>query len=199
MEMPKMESQKEQLEALKVSCLECRKCSIGGQMIDGKFLSNVFSNMNLAKIMVLGQNPGSDEIKQGEPFVGTSGKLFDKALLEIVGLKRSDLYVSNSIRCYTFGNRKPFQQEEENCRYFLDKEIEIIKPKIIIALGSVAFKQLTKMIGIMKYHGKVFTSIRYKVPVMPILHPSPLNTNNPERREGFYDDFKKLKEFLNGR
>jgi DNA polymerase len=168
-------------------------------MIEGSFLSNVFSNMNLsAKVMVVGQNPGRDEVEQKEPFVGIAGKLFNKALEEHSGLKRSDLYIGNSVRCYTPGNRKPFQQEEEACRWILDKEIAIVNPKIVVALGAAAFKQLTGMSGIMKHHGEVIVSIRYRVPVMPILHPSPLNTNNPERRDGFYDDLRKLKEYLNG-
>ena len=188
-----------ELLALSQECVACRKCQIGGQLIDGKFLSNVLSNMNLgAKIMVIGQNPGREEIERKEPFVGIAGRLFDKALLEIVGLKRSDLYIGNSIRCFSPGNRKPFQQEEDNCREFLDKEIAIVKPEIIVALGSLAFKQLTGMSGIMRHHGEIIPSIRYRVPVIPVLHPSPLNTNNPERREGFYNDLRKLKEFLDG-
>jgi DNA polymerase len=188
-----------ELLALSQECLACRRCQIGGQLVDGKFLSNVLSNMNLGvKVMAIGQNPGRLEIERKEPFVGTSGKLFDKALLEIVGLKRSDLYIGNCVRCFTPHNRKPFQQEEDNCREFLDKEIAIVKPEIIVALGSLAFKQLTGMSGIMRHHGEIIPSIRYKIPVIPILHPSPLNTNNPERREGFYNDLRKLKEFLDG-
>jgi len=192
-------SDQDSLSVLTKECLACRKCQIGGQLVDGKFLSNVLSNGNLgAKVMVIGQNPGREEVEKKEPFVGIAGKLFDKALLEVVGLKRSDLYIGNSVRCFTPGNRKPFQQEEDNCREFLDKEIALVKPSVVIALGSLAFKQLTGMSGIMKHHGQVIFSIRYKVPVIPILHPSPLNTNNPERRDGFFNDLRKLKEFLDG-
>ncbi|MEI7943070.1 MAG: uracil-DNA glycosylase [Candidatus Riflemargulisbacteria bacterium] len=166
-------------------------------MVDGKFLSNVFSNMNpSAKIMVVGQNPGRDEAERDEPFVGEAGKRFDEAMLRIVGLTRKDLYIANTIRCYTPGNRKPFESEITSCRYFLDKEIELIKPKIIIALGGIALKQLTGLNGVMKHHGKVIHSIRYGVPVMSIIHPSPLNTNMPDKKAAFYDDIQKLKEFL---
>ena len=191
------------LVVLRDECTECRKCSIGGQLIEGKFLSNVFSNMNArAKIMIVGQNPGRDEVEKKEPFVGMAGKRFDEVLLQRVGITRADLYVSNSVRCYTPGNRKPFQKEEDNCREFLDKEIAIVKPKLIVALGSIAFRQLTGMNGIMKHHGSVAFSIRYHVPVLPVLHPSPLNMSNPEREQGFYDDLSKLKklvgELING-
>jgi uracil-DNA glycosylase family 4 len=80
----------------------------------------------------------------------------------------------------------------------LDREIELVAPKLIIALGGIAFKQLTGMSGIMKHHGEVVSSIKYKVPVICVVHPSPLNTNNPERNEAFRSDLQKVKEFLDG-
>jgi DNA polymerase len=184
---------------LKRECLSCRKCSIGGNRIGGKFLSNVFSVFDAKKyqkIMIVGQNPGREEIERDEPFVGEAGKRFDEAVKDILGLSRKDLYISNTIRCYTPANRKPFENEVDNCRVFLDKEIALIHPKVIVALGGIALKQLTGLNGVMKHHGKIIHSIRYSVPVMSVLHPSPLNTNNPERRDAFYDDLKKLKEFL---
>jgi DNA polymerase len=184
---------------LQTECSACRKCKIGGIMVEGKFLSNVLSNMNTtAKIMVVGQNPGREEVERKEPFVGEAGRRFDAAVKDILGMSRSDFYICNTVRCFTPGNRKPFDNEVENCQPFLDWEIKLVQPKIIVALGAVAFKQLTGMSGVMKHHGQVFTSLRYRVLVMPIIHPSPLNTNNPERREAFYSDLRKLKEFLDG-
>lgn len=186
--------------ALKQECIACRKCHVGGQMVDGKWLSNVLSNMNVtAKIMVVGQNPGKEEAEHDEPFIGDAGKRFDTAVKEILGLSRQDLYISNTIRCYTPGNRKPFDNEAENCRYFLDKEVALIQPKIIVALGGIALKQLTGMNGVMKHHGKIIHSIRYGVPVMSVLHPSPLNISNPERKDAFHSDLRNLKEFLDAR
>lgn len=182
---------------LRQECIACRKCPIGGVMVDGRCLANVLSNMNpAAEIMIVGQNPGREEIERDEPFVGEAGKRFDEAVKDILGLSRKDLYISNTIRCYTPANRKPFENEVDNCRVFLDKEIALIHPKVIVALGGIALKQLTGLNGVMKHHGKIIHSIRYSVPVMSVLHPSPLNTNNPERRDAFYDDLKKLKEFL---
>jgi len=111
------------LDILKKECLGCTKCAIGGVHLDNG-LSNVFSNMNIdADIMVVGQNPGSDEVKGAEPFIGDSGKFFDKVMLEVCGLSRDDFYISNVVRCYTPGNRKPYQNEIDSCRDFLDKEI----------------------------------------------------------------------------
>jgi len=185
------------LEMLRDECVACRKCEIGGVMVEDKFISNVFSNMNEgARIMVVGQNPGSKEVERGEPFIGPSGAFFDRAVEEVLGLSRSDFYVSNVVRCHTPGNRPLRQAEKENCRYYLDREIAIIEPKIIIALGAPSFKQLTGMSGIMKHCGERIFSPRYGVYVVPLLHPSPRNTNDPGRREMFYDGLRKLKEFL---
>ena len=149
-----------------------------------------------ADIMVVGQNPGKDEVRQGEPFVGASGKFFDEAMKERVGLERSGFYISNTVRCFTPNNRKPTVKEIDNCLDFLDREIEIIKPKVMIALGAPAFKQLTGMSGIMKHCGEMIFSPRYGVYVLALLHPSPYNTNDPTRRKMFYDGLEKLKEYL---
>ena len=186
-----------ELEQLKAECLACRKCKIGGCVLFGKCVSNVFSNMNeSARICVVGQNPGSIEVEQGQPFVGVSGKFFDKAIADVLGMTRDDLYITNTSKCLTPNNRMPHTEEVDNCRYFLDREIEILKPKLVVALGSSAFKQLTGMGGIMKHHGNPIISIRYRVPVIPLLHPSPLNMNDPNKKTMFYEDLKKLGEIM---
>lgn len=187
-----------EMEALMQECLGCRRCSIGGRTIEGSCMSNVFSNMNCAaKFAVVGQNPGKDEVERGEPFVGVSGKLFDESMA-FVGLSRSDFYVCNVVRCYTPLNRKPYLEEMENCRFFLDKEFEILKPKMVISLGSCAFKQLTGMSGIMKHHGEIIFSPRYKVNVFPLLNPSPLNMNDAQKKEMFLTALGRFKEMCRG-
>jgi DNA polymerase len=184
------------LEVLRKDCLACRQCSIGG-CDHGAGISNVFSNMNAkARIMVVGQNPGADEVVQGTPFVGASGKFFDKAIKDICGLERSDLYITNTVKCLTPENRKPKRDEFEACQQYLDKEVELVKPDIIIALGALAFKRLTGMKGIMKHQGEFIYSVRYNVNVLALLHPSPYNTNNPERREMFNSGLEKLNDYL---
>lgn len=185
------------IDSLKADCLACRRCSIGGQMVDDKFLSNVFSNMNIsAKYMVVGQNPGSEEAERSEPFVGISGRMFDQLVDEVLGMTRSDFYISNTCRCVTPENRKPTMSEIDNCRSFLDREIKIVNPKLIISLGGPALEQLTGIHGIMKHHGNKIFSPRYGVFVFPLLHPSPLNLNNPLKLEMFIDDLLKLKDFM---
>lgn len=186
------------LERLQNECLLCKKCPIGGKHHHGS-ISNVFSNMNIdARIMVVGQNPGAEEVERGEPFVGASGRFFDKAVDEVLDLKRDDLYISNVVRCYTPGNRKPSWGEIENCGDFLDREVKMVQPKVMVALGAFAFKQLTGMSGIMKHCGEMVFSPRHGVFVLALLHPSPYNTNDPERREMFYKGLRTLREHLDG-
>ena len=197
------------LAALKEDCLRCRRCAIGGKCLDGREwqptpdedgeispIGNVFSNVNISKVMVVGQNPGADEVGLGEPFVGASGKVFDDALSRLTGVGRSEIYITNTVKCYTKGNRKPTQGEVDNCRDFLDLEMKLVKPKVAVALGSFAFKALTGMSGIMKHCGEVVVSPRYMVPVVAMLHPSPYNTNNPERLVMFEAAMLKLAEVL---
>jgi uracil-DNA glycosylase family 4 len=187
------------LECLKKDCLACRRCAIGGRCLDGTEWSmepdedgelppigNVFSTMNPGvEVMVVGQNPGADEVGVGIPFVGASGKVFDEALRRVAGLGREDVYITNAVKCHTQANRKPTQAEVDNCRDFLDLEVKLVKPKVVVALGSLAFKAMTGMSGVMKHCGDVVVSPRYLVRVVAMLHPSPYNTNTPERREMF--------------
>jgi len=198
------------LECLKKDCLACRRCAVGGRCLDGsewspgpdddghvRPIGNVFSTMNQeADIMVVGQNPGADEVGVGEPFVGSSGKVFNEALGRIVGLTRGDVYITNVVKCHTQANRRPVQAEIDNCRDFLDLEVKLVKPKVIVALGSVALKALTGMSGVMKHSGELNVSPRYLTPVIAMLHPSPYNTNNPERRRMFEDAMAVLAEAL---
>ena len=184
------------LKKLRDKCLACRACPLGGREIEAGHFSNVFSNMNPTRIMVVGQNAGHDEVIQWEPFVGASGKFFNQMAKEILGRDRSSFYISNVLRCHSPSNRHPYPSELEACRPILDEEIKIIKPRLIIALGGVAFERLTGMHGITKHHGEEVVSPRYAVTVIPLLHPSPLNMNDPANCEMFRAGMKKVGEFL---
>jgi len=182
----------ERLMELKSECLACRKCSIGGKKYDGN-IGNVFSNMCLkARIMVVGQNPGSVEVEKGVPFIGPSGKFFDKAVKDVLGLDRSSFYISNCVHCFTRGNRTPTNDEIENCQPFLEREIKIVDPILVITLGNPSLFQLTGRNGISKVHGQLIQSLRYKVVVLPLYHPSPLNMN----RTGSSDSTKTIKDMF---
>ena len=197
---------------LKNDCRSCTRCAIGGKTLSGSEwssepdddgevqpITNVFSNMNFsAEVMVVGQNPGADEVAAAEPFVGTSGKVFNQVLRDIVGLERKDLYITNTVKCYTARNRKPTQGEMDNCRDCLDLEMKLVEPRVVVALGSHAFKTLTGMSGIMKNSGMMVMSPRYRVPVLAMLHPSPYNTTHPERRKLFDKAMYTLKAYMVG-
>jgi DNA polymerase len=186
---------KHMLKRVKASCLSCKKCNIGGQFVEG-YPGNVFSSMRVrAKIMIVGQNPGKEETKIRRPFVGRSGQFFDQMFEEHVGVPRKELYVTNVVKCFTEGNRAPVPSEIKNCFAYLKQEIEIMKPRIIVTLGNFALKAL---LGndrtITDCHGKVYETEYGKV--FPLLHPSPLNMNKPDKRKLFTEDLKKLKEIL---
>lgn len=187
----------EELHKLETACHRCRKCAIGGKRLDG-LLANVFSNMCVkARIVVVGQNPGEIEVRKSRPFVGPSGTFFDKCIKEVVGIDRSSLYITNVIHCFSPNNRAPKPNEIENCRpQFLDNEIDIIKPNLIITLGSYALKEITGMSGIMKIQGNIQFSVRYKVDVLPLYHPSPLNMKSVDRRKDFMEAIKKIGDYL---
>jgi DNA polymerase len=186
-----------ELDGLKEECLGCRKCLVGGREIDG-MSAHVFSSMNAgAKVMVVGQNPGREEVADGEPFTGDSGVRFCRLVKEVVGLDREDLYLSNVVRCFMPGNRRPCQSEMDNCRSFLDREVEIVDPKVIVAIGRPTMKQLTGVSGgIIKNCGKLIFSPRYGRYVLALIHPSKTNMNNEERRELFMGGLRELKRHL---
>lgn len=187
-----------ELESLKAECLACRRCAIGGCSIGGK-LSNVFSNMVFpARVMIVGQNPGLDEVKQGVPFVGASGRFLMRELDIRCRIATSSVYVSNVLKCLTPDNRRPTLQEMDNCQDFLNKEIGIVRPKLIVALGGVAMERLTGMHGVTKHQGEVLFSPRYKTPVLVLFHPSPLNMNDSVKKAAFDSGIAKLKEFVHG-
>ena len=97
-----------------------------------------------AELMFIGEGPGADEDQQGEPFVGRAGQLLNK-MIEAMGLKRSDVYIANVVKCRPPGNRTPERDECETCMPFLMRQVETINPKVIVALGAVAAKNLLQM------------------------------------------------------
>lgn len=186
----------QQITDVKNRCLSCKKCSIGGAFL-AEAPCNVFSNMNIRGaskhcVMVVGQNPGIQEVLQGRPFVGPSGVFFDKIMLSFAGIQRTSLYVTNVVKCYTPNNRPPSDEEIENCSSFLKEEIEIVSPVAVVTLGNQALRCLTGLQGITKCHGNIIKSPRYCVDVFPLYHPSPYNTNRKDIREQFIQDVVKL-------
>ncbi len=146
-----------------------------------------------AEIVFVGEAPGQKEDEQGVPFVGQAGKMLDK-LLESIGLKRDDIYITNIVKFRPPDNRDPTTAEKIACAPFLQKELAIIKPKVIAPLGRHAMGYFLPGATIGTAHGNAHV-IEGNVTVFPLYHPAAA-LHNPNLRQTLLDDFKKLSEFL---
>ena len=142
-----------------------------------------------ARLCFLGEAPGADEDRQGEPFVGRAGQLLTR-IIEACTLKRSDVYILNVLKCRPPGNRNPLPGEVENCRGFLNRQLDLIKPEFICCLGSVAAQTLLESTTpISRLRGK-FVDYR-GIRVMCTYHPAYL-LRNPSAKKDVWDDMKVL-------
>ncbi|MGV3278710.1 uracil-DNA glycosylase [Rickettsiales bacterium LUAb2] len=151
-----------------------------------------------AEVLMIGEAPGAEEDLQGEPFVGRSGKLLMKAI-ESVGIKRSNIFITNSIFWRPPGNRNPTEEEVAICKPFLDKIISLIKPKIILTVGKVAANMLLNQeVAIGKLRGKWYTesfgeqnNLVNNIKVKVLYHPAYL-LRNPKQKKVFWFDLLEL-------
>ncbi|RKU24653.1 uracil-DNA glycosylase [Candidatus Poribacteria bacterium] len=154
-----------------------------------------------AELMFVGEAPGADEDLQGEPFVGRAGKLLTKIIEDGMKLKRDDVYIANVLKCRPPGNRNPVPDEVETCSPYLIRQIELIKPKVMVALGSFAAKTLlntTTNISALRGQLHPFTlSDNFEKPprVMPTYHPAYL-LRNPNAKRDVWEDIKIVLEYL---
>lgn len=160
-------------------CRSCKKCSLCNSRTNIVFGDGVPNE----KIMLIGEAPGFNEDQQGKPFVGRSGKLLDDILASVGFFRDKNIYICNTVKCRPPENRNPLPEEKIACRGFLDKQLELLKPKIIILCGAVAVNSmLDTKLGITKIRGQWFDGI-YGAKMMPIFHPSYL-LRNPSRNVG---------------
>jgi DNA polymerase len=127
-----------------------------------------------ADLMFVGEGPGQQEDEQGEPFVGRAGRLLTQ-LIEGIGLSRADVYIANVVKCRPPGNRDPQPDEIDACAPWLDRQIELVRPRVIVTLGNFATKLLLQTkAGITKLRGKEFEFVRagHAAILIPTLHPS---------------------------
>jgi len=150
-----------------------------------------------ADLMFIGEAPGAEEDKQGLPFVGRSGQLLDKVLFEELGITRERVWICNLIKCRPPGNRDPEPDEIEACRPWLERQIELIEPKVIVTLGNFATKLLleTKE-GITKLRGR---SYPFRTGVLiPTFHPAAVLRGGGEPMAQMRADFIRAKQALAG-
>lgn len=166
---------------------DCQKCTLGKTR--NKFVFGV-GNPN-AHAMLIGEAPGAEEDAQGEPFVGRAGKLLND-ILKAVNLKREEVYIANILKCRPPGNRDPQPLEMETCIPYLHKQIELIKPKIILCLGRVAANGLlNKKLSLGDLRNSVYDFNGVKV--MATYHPAAL-LRNPNWKRGCWEDVQKFKK-----
>lgn len=153
-----------------------------------------------AQIMFIGEAPGFNEDQQGRPFVGQAGKLLEKVLASELDLDRSQVYITNIVKYRPPDNRDPFDNEIEACRKWLDKQIEIISPKIIVTLGRFSMAKFIPGVTISKVHGEArfvdFNDQRYIV--FPMYHPAAALRSGAMMQQ-FVADFGRLKSLLGGK
>ena len=178
---------------LEKKCISCTKCSLS----TGR-TNVVFGRGNpKARILIIGEGPGQQEDEQALAFVGRAGKMLNKSFLSVGIDTNKDCYVSNIVKCRPPNNRKPKSIEIENCMPWLDSQIELIKPKVIVLAGSTAVQSYLNINQpISKIRGKWIT--REGVKYMPIFHPSYLlrNSSNEKGKPKWLtiQDLKKVKK-----
>lgn len=183
---------------LRARVLACVKCS----NLAAARKSVVFGVGNLdSPLMFVGEAPGADEDEQGEPFVGKAGQLLTK-IIETMALQRGDVYIANILKCRpdtpgeTAGNRKPTTVEMATCIPYLHEQIDLIKPKVLVALGATAVEGLLgKTVGITKLRGNWQT---YRgIPLMPTYHPAYLLRNQAlSEKRRVWEDMLQVMEKL---
>ena len=181
----------ENLEELEISIKDCKKCKLCNARQNIVF---GIGNPN-AEIMFIGEGPGGDEDKQGEPFVGKAGQLMNKAF-DVVGIKREEVYIANIVKCRPPNNRDPEEDEIQACMDYLRNQVMIIKPKIIVLLGRIALQNiLGKEYKITASRGKWVE--KKGIMYMPTWHPAALLRDETKKIE-FLNDLKMIMQYKEG-
>jgi uracil-DNA glycosylase family 4 len=173
----------EELRAAIGDCQRCKLCSGRTNLVFG------VGNPN-AKLIFVGEGPGRDEDLQGEPFVGRAGQLLTDIITKGMGLKRDDVYIANVVKCRPPENRNPEPDEVAACEPFLRKQIDLIRPKIIVGLGKFAVQTLLQSkVPITKVRGNWHSY--HGIKLMPTFHPAYL-LRNPADKKLVWEDIKKV-------
>ena len=170
----------------------CQECSLGKTR--NNFVFGVGDSN--AELMLVGEAPGEEEDQEGEPFVGRSGKLLNKILAAIGKNRLEGVYITNVLKCRPPNNRDPLSSEVDKCEPYLLKQVGMIKPKLILALGKVAARTLLKIdIPLKEMRGTMYDY--YGTPLKVTYHPSTL-LRNPDFKKLAWDDFKWVRDYLIG-
>lgn len=176
------------LEARALGCIKCALHQTRTNVVFGEGSRD-------ARLVFVGEGPGADEDASGRPFVGKAGQLLDK-IIGAMGLKREEVYICNVLKCRPPGNRTPNPQEIGACSPFLEEQLELLSPKVIVTLGSPATQTLLKTtdgITRLRGHWRLYKGIR----VMPTYHPAfVLRQYTKETRQAVWEDMQQVIKFL---
>jgi len=188
--LPVLEARDASLEAIREDIGECTRCKLHEHR-----KNIVFGEGNpRAKLVFIGEGPGAEEDATGRPFVGRAGQLLDK-IIAAIGLKREDVYIANVVKCRPPGNRTPERDEVGTCEQFVFRQIAVIRPRVIVALGSPAFQCLMRTRDSISRARGEWRELD-GVKVMPTFHPAFL-LRSPDKKREVWDDMKKVRDYLN--
>ena len=173
-------------EALQQRCLQCRACGLAESR------TNVVFGMGTpdAEVLFVGEAPGANEDEQGLPFVGRAGQLLDD-MLQMIGLHRDRIYITNSIKCRPPQNRDPLNTEKEACAGYLQQQLQLMQPKIIVCLGRISAMEMIKPdFKITQEHGQFFE--KNGVLMTALYHPAAL-LRDPGKKPDTFVDLKRLR------
>jgi DNA polymerase len=178
------------LEKLKKQALECHLCKLSKSRTNVVFGEG---NSN-ATVMFVGEAPGSTEDSLAKPFMGRSGELLTKMIENVLLIDRKDVYITNIVKCRPIDNAQPTPTEAHTCQPYLLKQIELVNPKFVVALGTTAYHYLTgDETNISKVRGSIYKENGYTL--IPTYHPSYL-LRNPSAKKDVFEDLKILKSLL---
>jgi DNA polymerase len=183
----------ESLESIAKEILQCKKCGL--HRTKTKYV--VGSGNERAEIVFIGEAPGREEDEKGEPFVGSAGKLLTD-MLSMIGLSRDDVFIANVLKCRPPNNRDPLPEEIEACGGYLLRQLEAIRPSIIVCLGRFSAEFIFRNFGlefssITKLQGKIFEAEAWgkKLKIIPLYHPAAV-LYRPQLRAEYEENFRKI-------
>ena len=179
----------DEIKALAQRCAGCRNCALGETRTNLVFGVGACPS----ELMLIGEGPGEQEDLQGEPFVGPAGKLLDD-MLEMIGLDRTRIYIANTVKCRPPMNRDPAEEEMAACRPWLEQQIALVRPKVIVCLGRIAAAGMIREdFRITREHGHWFEKDGRMLTA--IYHPSAL-LRDPSKRPEAFMDLRNLRDMI---
>lgn len=186
---PAQAGPREGLEAVRAALGDCRRC----RLAEGRTTLVFGVGDPHARLLFVGEGPGAEEDRQGEPFVGRAGQLLDR-MIRAIGLDRRGVYIANVVKCRPPGNRDPADDEADACLPFLWRQIESVQPRVVCALGAQAARRLLGAEGPLgSLRGRHQSARGFTV--LPTYHPAYL-LRNPQAKRLAWEDLKKVRELL---